>query len=391
MIFDTDIGNDVDDVLALGMIHAFQSRGDCELLAVTITKDHPLAAAFTDAVNTFYGRGNIPIGVCRSGVTNAEGKFIGLADVKEGGTYRYPHDLTSGDDAPDAVAVLRKALAGAKDRSVAIAQVGFSTNLAKLLDSPADEHSPLAGVELVRQKVRVLSVMAGAFEKIKGRDGKPYDHKEYNIVKDIPAAQKLAARWPTEIIYSGYEIGIALAYPAESILRDYRYVEHHPLAEAYTLYNPPPHNRPTWDLTSVMIAVRPDRKYFDLSPAGTVTVAQDGLTTFEPAENGKHRYLLLTAEQRIRVVEAMVQLSSQPSIRYARFSCRAGLQARRRIPSVGSLRLPQFDQELNLSVAKARHVCLVVWYQNKERRDEAIYLSPLHSTGRTRDNTDCGQ
>jgi inosine-uridine nucleoside N-ribohydrolase len=315
LIFDTDIGNDVDDVLALGMIHAFQSRGDCELLAVTITKDHPLAAAFTDAVNTFYGRGRIPIGVCRSGVTNAEGKFNGLADVKDGGKYRYPHDLTSGDDAPDAVAVLRKALAGSKDRSVAIAQVGFSTNLAKLLDSPADEHSPLSGIELVRQKVRVLSVMAGAFAKIKGRDGKPYDHKEYNIVKDIPAAQQLATRWPTDIIYSGYEIGIALAYPADSILRDYGYVKHHPLAEAYTLYNPPPHNRPTWDLTSVMIAVRPDRKYFDLSPSGTVTVAQNGLTTFEPAEKGKHRYLVLTSEQRIRVVEAMVQLSSQPPIR----------------------------------------------------------------------------
>ena len=39
LIFDTDIGNDCDDVLALGMIHSLQSRGECELLAVTITKD----------------------------------------------------------------------------------------------------------------------------------------------------------------------------------------------------------------------------------------------------------------------------------------------------------------------------------------------------------------
>ncbi len=40
LIFDTDIGNDCDDVLALGMIHSLQTRGECELLAVTITKDH---------------------------------------------------------------------------------------------------------------------------------------------------------------------------------------------------------------------------------------------------------------------------------------------------------------------------------------------------------------
>ena len=36
LIFDTDICGDCDDVLALAMIHAFQTRGDCRLLAVTV-------------------------------------------------------------------------------------------------------------------------------------------------------------------------------------------------------------------------------------------------------------------------------------------------------------------------------------------------------------------
>ncbi len=67
LIFDTDICGDCDDVLALGMIHALQSRGACRLLAVTISVDHELAAPFVDAVNTFYGRGNIPIGVVGKG------------------------------------------------------------------------------------------------------------------------------------------------------------------------------------------------------------------------------------------------------------------------------------------------------------------------------------
>ncbi len=47
------------------MIHALQSRGVCDLLAVTVTKDHELAGPFVDAVNTFYGRPKIPIGVVR--------------------------------------------------------------------------------------------------------------------------------------------------------------------------------------------------------------------------------------------------------------------------------------------------------------------------------------
>ena len=312
LIFDTDIGNDVDDVLALGMIHALQSRGECELLAVTITKDHEHAAAFTDAVNTFYRRGDVPIGVCRSGVTPAAGKFNGLAIQKDGDNLRYPHDLLSGKDAPNAVDVLRKALVGQQDGSVVIAQVGFSTNLAALLASKADAHSPLKGVDLVKKKVRLLSIMAGAFTQISSKGGQLYDHKEYNIIKDIPAAKSIATNWPTEIVWSGFEIGISLTYPHQSIQRDYRYVEHHPLAEAYVLYNPPPHNRPTWDLTSVLYGVRPGHSYFDISALGTVAVADDGLTTFSKAPNGKHRYLIIDQSQKQRTLEALQLLSSQP-------------------------------------------------------------------------------
>lgn len=314
IIFDTDIGNDVDDVLALGMIHALQSRGECELLAVTITKDHVLAASLTDAVNTYYGRGEIPIGVCRSGVTPAQGKFIELGNKRDNGKLRYPHDLLSGKDAPDAVDVLRQALANAKDSSVVIAQVGFSTNLANLLDSKPDQHSPLNGVDLVEKKAKLLSIMAGAFTQIPGKDGL-YDHKEYNVVKDIPSAKQLATQWPTPIVWSGFEIGLSLPYPHESILKDYNYVKHHPLPESYIVYIPPPHNRPTWDLTSVLHGVRPAHKYFSVSKPGHVTVADNGLTTFEESADGPHRYLILEEAQKLRVLEALQILSSQPPAR----------------------------------------------------------------------------
>src|SRR5438045_7656442 len=80
IIFDTDIGNDVDDVLALSMLHAFQSRADCELLAVTITKPDELAGPFVDAINTFYGRRRLPIGFTHAGLKNDSSKFLLLAD-----------------------------------------------------------------------------------------------------------------------------------------------------------------------------------------------------------------------------------------------------------------------------------------------------------------------
>lgn len=137
----------------------FPSRGECQLPAVTITKDHPLAAAYTDAVNTFYGRGNVPIGVLRNGATREQGRFIGLAEQRDGDALRYPHSLQSGEDAPEATALLRRILAAQPDGSVVFVQVGFSTNPARLLDSPADDVSPLTGRELVAVKAGLLDFM----------------------------------------------------------------------------------------------------------------------------------------------------------------------------------------------------------------------------------------
>lgn len=308
LIYDTDIGNDVDDALALGVIHALQTRGDCELLGVTITKDHDDAARFVDAINRFYGRGEIPIGVCRSGITPEQSKFLPLVDVMDEGQPRYPHGIDDVTKLPDAVTLLRRLLSQSPDHSVVIAQVGFSSNLAKLLKSEADEYGP-AGPELVSQKVRWLSLMAGAFEPINGGT-----HLEYNVVMDLPACQYLAAHWPTPMVYSGFEIGLSITYPSQSILQDYNYVDHHPLAEAYMLYSPPPHDRPNWDLTSVLFAVRPDRGYFSLSEAGVVSVDGQGATNHQTEPNGRHYYLIASDVQRARVSEALVALASQPPV-----------------------------------------------------------------------------
>ncbi len=308
VIFDTDIGNDVDDVLALSMLHALQTRADCELLAVTITKPDPLAGPFVDAMNTFYGRPNVPIGFTRSGVKNEPSKFLPLAEVKDGGKPRYPHRLARSLDAEDAVALLRRELSRQANQSVVLIQVGYFSNLAALLESPGDRYSPLGGRELVARKVKLLSVMAGSFQPI----GENHHYLEFNVVQDLPAAIKVAQRWPSPVVWSGFEIGIAVPYPAVSIQRDFNYVPHHPAAEAYCLYEPPPHERPTWDLTAVLYAVFPDRDYFNLSQPGKVTVESDGFTRFDPDPQGRDRFLVMHEAQRHRVKEALVQLASQP-------------------------------------------------------------------------------
>jgi uncharacterized Ntn-hydrolase superfamily protein/inosine-uridine nucleoside N-ribohydrolase len=307
LIFDTDMGNDIDDALALGVIHALQSRGECNLLAVTLSKDNEFAAPFVDLVNTFYGRGAIPVGAVKNGKTLEESKYIRVPceAVGENGLPRYPRRLRSGKDAPEAVGLLRKTLAGQPDASVVIAVVGFSTNLARLLDTPADAHSPLTGKELVAKKCRLLVMMAGMF----GGDKR---QKEYNVYIDLAAAKRVFSDWPTPLVASGFEIGQAIKYPATSVEHDFNYVRHHPLREAYGLYQNMPYDRETWDLTAVLYAVRPDRGYFGLSQPGAIRVDDQEITQFAPANDGQRRYLTVSAEQIIRVREALVQLASQP-------------------------------------------------------------------------------
>jgi inosine-uridine nucleoside N-ribohydrolase len=304
VIFDTDMGNDVDDALALGILHALETRGEAKLLAVTITKDNPYAAAFVDLEDTFYRRGDIPIGIVKSGKTPNDSAMIRVPSERRNpdGSYVYPRRMALGA-APDAVAVLRQALGKEQDASVTIVQVGFSTNLARLLDSKADESSPLTGAQLVAKKVSLLVTMAGHF---------PPAQPEYNVVTDIPSAQKVFAEWPTPVVFSGFEIGQALLFPARSIEHDFSWVRDHPVVDAYRNYMHMPYDRPTWDLTAALYAVRPDSRYFSLSPNGTVRVDDKGNTLFTASAAGKHRYLILDEAAKARTLEALILLASQP-------------------------------------------------------------------------------
>ena len=227
LIFDTDMGNDIDDALALGVIHALESRGECQLLAVTITKDNEYSAPFVDLVNNFYGRGQIRVGVVRDGKTPEDSRYIReTSQARNNGEYRYPHNLRSGKDALEAVGLMREVLARQPDQSVVMVVVGLSTNIARLLESGPDEHSALTGEALVARKCRLLSIMAGMYSMNN-------NHKEYNVVTDLPSARRVCAAWPTPIVASGFEIGCVVKFPAASIENDFNYVKHHPLREAY--------------------------------------------------------------------------------------------------------------------------------------------------------------
>jgi len=300
VIFDTDMGNDVDDALALAMLHSLTSRGECRLLGVTLTNANASAVPYVRLVNAFYGRGELPVGTAITAIDGGDKDGYLSATLKAA-----PESLAAAARATvaaePAVSLLRRLLADSSEK-VTIVQVGFSTNLAALLDSKPDRFSPLKGLELVREKVALVSAMAGNFT-----GGAP----EYNVKLDIPAARTVFDRWPTPVIFSGFEIGRELLYPAVRIEHDFSYAPWHPIPASYRAYNKMPYDRPTWDLTAVLAAVRADHRYFNLSADGRVQVADDGRTTFKPGP-GDRRYLRLEAGQKERIMEALTLLASEP-------------------------------------------------------------------------------
>ena len=299
LILDTDIGNDIDDALALAMIHGLEGRAEVRLLAVTITKDNRWAAPYVDLVNTFYGHPDIPVGVVRNGKTPQDSAYIEKPAERRdaGGAYVYQHRILEGNSAPEAVAVLQKVLEDQPDQSVTIAQVGFSTNLTRLLKAPG-------GQALIARKVKVLCLMAGAF----GQKVEP----EYNVYTDPEAAQYLFANWPTPIVFSGFEIGSKVKFTYDSVLKDFNYTDRHPVAEAFKIFQPVGQDRPNWDSTAVLYAIRPDRGYFELSGAGRVTLGEKNVTVFTPDASGRCRYLILKPEQEPRVQATIEMLVSEP-------------------------------------------------------------------------------
>src|SRR5262249_39597557 len=129
LVFDTDIGADIDDALALAIIHSLQARGACRLLAVTLTNAAPPSAPLVGAINTFDGHPDTPIGAAGNGMV-APSRYLEVPQLRDGDRLRFPRTVQSGKDLPDAVSVLRRVLAAQPDGSVVIAQVGFSSNLA---------------------------------------------------------------------------------------------------------------------------------------------------------------------------------------------------------------------------------------------------------------------
>lgn len=278
VIFDSDMGPDYDDVGAIALLHAFADSGKVKILATMASTKYEGVAGVFSVFNTYFNRPGIPIGVPKDSALTLK-DWQHWTDTL---LARYPHKIKSNSEAPDAVALYRKLLSAQADRSVTIITVGFFTNLASLLQSGPDRYSPLNGRELVRKKVRSLVSMAGRFPA----------GKEFNVEKDAAASAVVFDRWPTPVLFSGFEIGARIKTGLPLVHNDN--IRHSPVKDVFRICLPMAKEdsagRMSWDETAVLVAVQGYQRYYTILK-GQITIEKDGSNGWQPVDKG-HAYLI---------------------------------------------------------------------------------------------------
>jgi inosine-uridine nucleoside N-ribohydrolase len=276
IILDTDFGNDCDDTGALAILHQMAYNGEAEILATMYPMTDEFGASAIDAVNTYYGKPNIPVGTYK-GSYEYKGQHNDYYNSLL--TNSFPNDLKSGKNAPDAVLLYRRILSSQPDRSVTIVVVGPQRLVADLLLSKPDSISKLDGIALVKKKVKQLVSMGAEYPK----------GEEWNIKLSPDASKLVAEKWPTTVVYSGFEIG-------EPIMTGERLVtetpEQSPIRMAFAT-NPDldaKKNRHSWDQTAVLFAVRGLKDYWTMG-SGTIQITDDGKNNW--VAGGKTRKYLI--------------------------------------------------------------------------------------------------
>jgi inosine-uridine nucleoside N-ribohydrolase len=276
------MGPDYDDVGAITLLHAFADSGDARILATMASTKYACVACVFSVFNTYFNKADIPIGVPKgNAVTQRD--FQHWTDTI---IAKYPHNIKSNDETPDAVELYRRILSQQPAHSVTIVTTGFLTNLAGLLKSVEDKYSPLDGRSLVAEKVKQLVCMAGKFP----------EGYEFNVDKDIPASQIVFDSWPTSIIFSGFEIGMKIKVGIPLIHNDK--IIKSPVKDVFRISIPlakeDSAGRMSWDETAVLIAIKGFEPYYHLHK-GHIKVGDDGKNTWTD-ENKIQSYLIETAK-----------------------------------------------------------------------------------------------
>lgn len=276
IILGTDWWTDCDDAVAVRLLANFHRTRQIQWLGVIINSCMEQSVASLDAFLQASGV-EIPIGIDLNaddfgGKPPYQKRLAALSS-------RFKSNL----EAENPVKLYRRLLASAPGQ-VDVLEIGFPQVLAALLDSRADEHSPLDGVALVKNKVSQLWIMAGKWDE-------PNGGREHNFAcsrRASIAAAQLCEKWPTPVTFLGFEVGYSVI--SGSQLRD------GDILKQVLCDHGSPNGRSSWDPMLVLLAVAgsPENAGYCFT-SGRASVDPDtGKNYFQSDKSGLHRFVIKT-------------------------------------------------------------------------------------------------
>ena len=274
MILGTDWWTDCDDCVALRLLLRAHQKGEIRLLGVAINACMEYSAASVDGFMQQEGVTGIPIGI------DFDATDFGRNPPYQKRLAGFAKDVLDNQMAEDAVRLYRSLLAEA-DAPIEIIEIGYFQVLAALLESEGDDLSPLTGIELVKQKVSKVWVMAGKWDK----DGE----RENNFFRNTRTRQGsfiFCEKCPVPVTFLGFEVGYGVI--TGGMLQEGDFLR-------LALKDHGSENgRHSWDPMLAMLALIGDEEKAGYSTVrGTASLdASSGENHFVEADNGLHCYVV---------------------------------------------------------------------------------------------------
>ena len=301
LIIDTDFGFDCDDAGALAVANILINEGKINILAVTHSVNKKIGCDAIKLINDYYGNPDIPVGVAERYALNVD-EFYEEFYAK----FHYADGFPGWGEKPTfykilnnlnlkkyknvvyrpAKEVIIEKLDESDDKSVTVVCIGQANNIADVLETNG---------ALFKKKVKRVVVMCGNFNDYdyEYRLGDMYWKGEFNVLLDIRSMQRLFAERDLPIFVLDFNQGFDVLSGASL-----QNQSDNPVKMAYFVHgNGINFNLPSWDIMTLMFASGEFNDMFSLGEKGSVSVDDNGKTTFRQG-NGEHCLIYRKTEQK---------------------------------------------------------------------------------------------
>jgi len=305
IVYDTALSR-IDDALTMALLYGLDGKKEERFVSVSVSRKSLKAAIYSDVVGRFYagavsgaigfGGRTLPVGLADISPLKGDEAFFAkpLERTTLDGKPAYDSDIHNDLDTAEVAAVIRNAFTAQWDGNTIVLVSGPASNMARVLETGNAK-------DWIQRKVSLLVFTGGRF---------PNGAAEDNVKADIAAAKRMFAEWPSPIVACGAEMDGVISYPGSSIEKDFTWSPAHPIVDAYRAGGTMPYDAPVWAMNAALYAVRPKEGYYKLSEPGTISVTDDGRTTFTPSANGKHHYMIYDPAQKDRIVKTFTEIAS---------------------------------------------------------------------------------